>query len=40
MSANFGQNESGVNPRNYFVPDFGLDNEILYTRSNIKNSEK
>lgn len=40
MSSNFGQTDSAVNPRNYFVPDFGVSDEILYTQNNIKNSEK
>lgn len=40
MSADYGQTENPVNPRNYFVPDFGVDHEILYTKNNIKNSEK
>jgi hypothetical protein len=40
MSADYGQNKNGVNPRNYFVPDFGVSDEIQYTQNNIKNSEK
>ena len=31
MSADFGQKDNAVNPRNYFVPDFGVSEEILYT---------
>jgi len=40
MTADFGQDKNGENPRNYFVPDFGVSEEILYTQNNIKNSEK
>ena len=31
MTADFGQKKNPLNPRNYFVPDFGVDHEILYT---------
>jgi hypothetical protein len=41
MNSSFGQTESNVaTPRDYFVPDFGMSPEILYTQANIKNSEK
>jgi hypothetical protein len=29
MNASFGQTDSAVNPRNYFVPDFGVDKDII-----------
>lgn len=37
LHADFGDNE-GV-PRNYFVPDFGDDKDIVATQKNIKNAE-
>lgn len=40
MNASWGAKENGDNPRDYFVPNFGVDHEILYTQNNIKNSEK
>lgn len=41
MSADFGQTAPDVDtPRNYFVPNFGVSEEILYTQNNIKKSEK
>ena len=39
MKADFGANGNKENPRGYFVPDFGVDHEIMYTQSNIKKAE-
>jgi hypothetical protein len=40
MNASFGQTKSEVNPRNYFVPDFGVDKDILNVEHSIDISEK
>merc|ERR1712070_461924 len=32
--------EPAGHPVNYFVPDFGLSHEVLYTENNIRNAEK
>jgi len=40
MHADFGQTASNVaTPRNYFVPDFGVDNDIIRTKNSIGSSE-
>jgi len=40
MSADFGFTDSTVaTPRDYFVPDFGVDHDIMYTENNIKMAE-
>jgi hypothetical protein len=38
MTASFAQKDG--DPRNYFVPDFGVSSEIMYTQNNIKKAEK
>jgi len=40
LVADFGQTGNPVNPRNYVVPDFGVDNDILRTKASVKQSEK
>jgi len=40
MTADFGFDKSTVDtPRDYFVPDFGVDHDIAYTENNIKMAE-
>jgi hypothetical protein len=37
LHADFGQTSPPVaTPRNYFVPDFGVDHDVLATKSSIK----
>lgn len=40
MTANFGDLKAPVNPRNYFVPNFGIDQDIIDVHRSIKGSEK
>jgi len=40
FSADFGAKDAPVNPRDYFVPDFGKDHDIIATQAHIKQSEK
>lgn len=39
MSANFGDTKAPLNPRDYFVPDFGQDTDITASLSNLKLEE-
>lgn len=40
MHADFGAKAAPVNPRNYFVPDFGVDEDIKNVSTSINNTEK
>jgi len=35
MNASFDATKNPVNPRNYFVPDFGVDHDIMATTASI-----
>jgi hypothetical protein len=35
FNASFGATKNGVNPRDYFVPDFGVDKDIKATTKSI-----
>jgi len=39
LHADFGATKNPVNPRDYFVPDFGTDHEIQYTTNSIAQAE-
>jgi len=39
MHADFGAKAAPVNPRNYFVPDFGVDEDIKNVSTSINNTE-
>jgi len=39
LTADFDHNKADVNPRDYFVPDFGVDREIEASLSNLKAQE-
>jgi hypothetical protein len=36
FNADFGATKNGVNPRDYFVPDFGVDKDIKATTKSIE----
>ena len=40
LHADFGATKNPVNPRNYFVPDFGVDEKIIETTNSIAQAEK
>ena len=40
MHADFKATENKVNPRNYFVPNFGPDEDMINVNTSINNSEK
>ena len=40
LKTSFGDNESPVNPRNYVVPDFGVDEDIINVGNAIKGAQE
>jgi hypothetical protein len=40
MRASFGDKTAAVNPRDYVVPDYGVDQDIINVTTSIKNTEK
>jgi len=40
LHADFGATKNPVNPRNYVVPDFGVDESIIRTTNSIAQAEK
>lgn len=40
LHASFEDSKNPLNPRNYFVPDFGVDHDILHVQHAIDISEK
>lgn len=39
MTASFADKTAAVNPRNYVVPDFGVDQDIINVTTSINNTE-
>jgi hypothetical protein len=40
LNASFENKKAPVNPRDYFVPNFGIDRDITDSLSNLKKQEK